>query len=109
MFVRAFTVSVILLLVSQASVKASTNSTDCGQGTARCCEEVRGINEWRNTLVLTCVGKDSSDLGEVNDEQCQSYSNPCASGYIAACCYTISSVVSATIQFNSAVDLSWQQ
>ncbi|KAG1772850.1 hypothetical protein EV702DRAFT_1132680 [Suillus placidus] len=76
MFTRASVVFAILLLVSQASVKATTNSTgNCGQGTARCCE------------------KDSSAAGNVNDEQCQSYSEPCAtSGYIAACCYTITAV-----------------
>ncbi|KAG2753908.1 hypothetical protein P692DRAFT_20771565 [Suillus brevipes Sb2] len=74
MFTRASVISAILLLISQASVKASTNSTDCVGGTALCCEE------------------DSSDLGNVNDEDCQSYSEPCASGYIAACCYTVSSI-----------------
>ncbi|KAG2120007.1 hypothetical protein BD769DRAFT_1025905 [Suillus cothurnatus] len=74
MFVCASVVFPFLLLVSQASVKASSNSTNCGQGTARCCEE------------------DSSQPGSVNDEQCQSYSEPCASGYMPACCYTISSM-----------------
>ncbi|KAG2038277.1 hypothetical protein BDR03DRAFT_1009973 [Suillus americanus] len=74
MFVRASIVFAILLLVSQASVKASTNSTDCGQGTARCCEE------------------DPSEMDSVDDEQCQSYSEPCASGYVPVCCYIISSI-----------------
>ncbi|KAG1850219.1 hypothetical protein DFJ58DRAFT_842492 [Suillus subalutaceus] len=77
MFVRAYIFFIIFLLISQAtaaSVKASTNSTKCGQGTARCCEE------------------DSSAAGDVNDEECQSYSEPCASGYTAACCYTVSSM-----------------
>ncbi|KAG2078808.1 hypothetical protein BDR04DRAFT_1085727 [Suillus decipiens] len=72
MFVRLFIVFAILLLVSQVSAEASTNSIDCGPGTARCCEE------------------DSSQPGNVNDEECQSYSQPCASNYVAACCYTIS-------------------
>ncbi|KAG1776100.1 hypothetical protein EV702DRAFT_1269134 [Suillus placidus] len=75
MFIRASVVFAILLLVSQATVKATTNLTgNCGQGTARCCET------------------DSSDPGNVNDEQCKSYSEPCASGYVAACCYTIYAV-----------------
>ncbi|KAG2124964.1 hypothetical protein BD769DRAFT_856281 [Suillus cothurnatus] len=74
MFIRAFIGFAILLLVSQASVGASTNPTNCGEGTARCCEE------------------DSSQPGSVNDEQCQSYSEPCASGYMPACCYIVSSV-----------------
>ncbi|KAG2368322.1 hypothetical protein BDR07DRAFT_1391084 [Suillus spraguei] len=72
MFVRLSIVFAILLFVSQVSAKASTNSINCGSGTALCCEE------------------DSSQLGNVNDEECQSYSQPCASGYIAACCYTVS-------------------
>ncbi|KAG2038288.1 hypothetical protein BDR03DRAFT_311890 [Suillus americanus] len=74
MFVRAFIFFAILLLVSQACVKASTNSTDCGQGTARCCEE------------------NSSELGSVDDERCQGYSEPCANGYLVVCCYTVSSM-----------------
>jgi hypothetical protein len=97
MFVRASVVFAILLLVSLASVKASTNSTDCGQGTALCCAVVRSISEWRNTFALTCVIKDSSDLDDVDDEQCESYSEPCATGYLAVCCYAISSVVSDMI------------
>lgn len=74
MFVRVFLVSVILLLISQVSVKASTDSTQCGEGTARCCQE------------------ESSELGNVNDEECQSYSDPCPSGYLASCCYTVPNV-----------------
>ncbi|KAG1860067.1 hypothetical protein F4604DRAFT_1145429 [Suillus subluteus] len=74
MFVRASIVFAILLLVLQASVKASTNSTNCGQGTALCCEE------------------DTSEPGSVNDEECRTYSEPCESGYLAACCYTVTSI-----------------
>ncbi|KAG1772849.1 hypothetical protein EV702DRAFT_1132665 [Suillus placidus] len=76
MFVRIFTISVIFLLLSQANVMAavimtSSNSTSCGNGQARCCKE------------------DSSNPGYVNDEECQSYSGNCSSGYISSCCYTI--------------------
>ncbi|KAG1840922.1 hypothetical protein DFJ58DRAFT_916601 [Suillus subalutaceus] len=76
MFARVFLLSVILLLllVSQATVKASTSSTECDGGIARCCEE------------------DSSQWGNVNDEECRSYSEPCESGYLASCCYTISAI-----------------
>ncbi|KIK40990.1 hypothetical protein CY34DRAFT_237300 [Suillus luteus UH-Slu-Lm8-n1] len=74
MFVRAFVIFAILLLISQASVKAATNSTDCSGGTALCC------------------AVDSSDLDDVNDEQCDSFSDPCETGYIAVCCYAIASV-----------------
>ncbi|KAG2119999.1 hypothetical protein BD769DRAFT_1025597 [Suillus cothurnatus] len=74
MFIRTFIGFAILLLVSQASVGASTSPANCGEGTARCCEE------------------DSSQPGSVNDEQCQSYSEPCATGYMPACCYIVSSV-----------------
>ncbi|KAG2752625.1 hypothetical protein P692DRAFT_20830111 [Suillus brevipes Sb2] len=88
MFVRVFLVSVILLLISQVSVMASTDSTQCGQGTARCCQE------------------ETSQLGNVNDEACQSYSDPCPSGYLSSCCYTVPDIVSAMIQFNSEVDLT---
>lgn len=107
MFVRVFLFSAILLLCLQASVNASNDSTDCGSGTIRCCQEVREINTWRNTFVLTCIVKDPSQPGNVNDEECQSYAETCASGYLAACCYTVPNLVSAAIQFNSAVDLSW--
>ncbi|KAG1805924.1 hypothetical protein EV424DRAFT_256671 [Suillus variegatus] len=89
MFVRVFLFSAILLLCLQASVNASNDSTDCGSGTIRCCQE------------------DPSQPGNVNDEECQSYAETCASGYLAACCYTVPNLVSAAIQFNSAVDLSW--
>jgi hypothetical protein len=94
MFIRTFIGFAILLLVSQASVGASTNPTNCGEGTARCCEEVRSVDNQRDIFALTCVVKDSSRPGSVNDEQCQSYSVPCASGYMPACCYIVSSVVS---------------
>ncbi|KAJ8586065.1 hypothetical protein M405DRAFT_378625 [Rhizopogon salebrosus TDB-379] len=74
MFVRISTVSAIFLLLSQASVMASpvsTESTDCsGNGVARCCAE------------------DSEQSGGVDCEKCESYSDNCASGYIASCCYT---------------------
>ncbi|KAG2124967.1 hypothetical protein BD769DRAFT_856583 [Suillus cothurnatus] len=69
MFVRASMIFAILFIISQARVKASTS---CGDGTARCCEE------------------DSSQPGSVNDEECQSYSEPCNSGYLASCCYIVS-------------------
>ncbi|KAG1817659.1 uncharacterized protein BJ212DRAFT_1349959 [Suillus subaureus] len=76
MFARILTISVIFLLISQAYVMAavirsSSNSTSCGDGEARCCKE------------------DSSDPGYVNDEQCESYSENCTSGYVASCCYTV--------------------
>jgi hypothetical protein len=96
MFIRASIGFAILFLVSQASVRASTNSTSCGQGTARCCEEVRSVDNQRDTFALTCVVQDSYEPGSINDEQCQSYSEPCSSGYMPACCY-ITSVVSDTI------------
>ncbi|KAG2753910.1 hypothetical protein P692DRAFT_20721927 [Suillus brevipes Sb2] len=89
MFVRAFVIFAILRLISQASVKAATNSTDCSGGTALCCAVVRSFNEWRNIFALTCIIKDSSDLDDVNDEQCDSFSDPCETGYIAVCCYAI--------------------
>ncbi|KAG2337087.1 hypothetical protein BDR05DRAFT_970616 [Suillus weaverae] len=50
----------------------SSNSTSCGNGQARC-----------------CLQKDSSNPGYVNDEQCQSYSGNCSSGYVSSCCYTV--------------------
>ncbi|KAG1741289.1 hypothetical protein EDB19DRAFT_718900 [Suillus lakei] len=93
MFARNFTISVIFLLLSQVYVMAavimtSSNSTSCGDGEARCCME------------------DSSDPGYVDDEQCESYSGSCSSGYVASCCYTVT--VSVTTRFNSAVNFSWQ-
>lgn len=70
MFIPAFMGFSLFLLVSQASsVKAATN-TMCGQGVALCCE------------------KDPSAIGQVNDEACQSYSDPCADGYVPSCCNT---------------------
>jgi hypothetical protein len=103
MFVRVFLVSVIMLLISQVSVMASTQ---CGQGTARYCQEVSRADERRNIFMLTCVAKETSQLGNVNDEACQSYSDPCPSGYLSSCCYTVPDIVSAMIQFNSKVDLT---
>jgi hypothetical protein len=94
MFVRASMIFAILFIISQARVKASTS---CGDGTARCCEEVRSINKRRDTFALTRVVKDSSQPGSVNDEECQSYSEPCNSGYLASCCYIVSPMVSDMI------------
>ncbi|KAG2108303.1 hypothetical protein BD769DRAFT_1392750 [Suillus cothurnatus] len=74
MFVRVFLFSIILLLVSQACVRASTNSSQCSSGTARCCEE------------------DSSQPGKVNDEECRDYSEPCESGYLTSCCYIVPNI-----------------
>lgn len=76
MFARIFTISVIFLLLFQvyvmaAVIRSSSNSTSCGDGETRCCEE------------------DSSDPGYVDDEQCQSYSGNCTSGYVISCCYTV--------------------
>lgn len=50
MFARIFTISVIFLLLSRAYVMAavirsSSNSTSCGDGDTRCCEEVRKIQD----------------------------------------------------------------
>lgn len=50
-------------------------------------------------LCLPALQKESSELGNVNDEECQSYSDPCPSGYLASCCYTVPNIVSAMIQF----------
>ncbi|KIK38031.1 hypothetical protein CY34DRAFT_809789 [Suillus luteus UH-Slu-Lm8-n1] len=49
--------------------------------------------------LVAALQKESSELGNVNDEECQSYSDPCPSGYLASCCYTVPNVVSAMIQF----------
>jgi hypothetical protein len=64
MFVRVFLFSIILLLVSQACVKASTNSIQCGPGIARCCEKVREINGRRNAFMLTCIVKGLISTGQ---------------------------------------------
>lgn len=58
------------------------------------------------TLVAT-LQQDSSDPGYVDDEQCQSYSGNCTSGYVISCCYTVA--VSVMTRFNSTVNLSLQQ
>lgn len=59
------------------------------------------------TVKLVAVfQKDSSDPGYVNDEQCQSYSGYCTSGYVKSCCYTVT--VSIATWFKSLVNLSLQ-
>ncbi|KAG2120002.1 hypothetical protein BD769DRAFT_1481626 [Suillus cothurnatus] len=76
MFVRIFTLFLTFLFLCQAHVMAtaimtSSNSTSCGDGQTRCCKE------------------ELSDLGSVDDEQCQSFSGKCSSGYVTSCCHTV--------------------
>ncbi|KAG2363904.1 hypothetical protein BDR07DRAFT_1395949 [Suillus spraguei] len=71
MFIPAFMGFSLLLLVSQASsVKAGTQPS-CGQGVAYCCEQ---------------MSSSTTLPDQVNDEGCQRYSDPCASGYVPSCC-----------------------
>ncbi|KAG1805917.1 hypothetical protein EV424DRAFT_256075 [Suillus variegatus] len=84
MIARIFTISVaVSLLLSKARVMAavitvanttSTNSIDCGDGQPFCCIE------------------DRSQLGNVNDDACQSYSENCLSGYLPSCCYIVTNM-----------------
>ncbi|KAJ8587730.1 hypothetical protein M405DRAFT_289703 [Rhizopogon salebrosus TDB-379] len=75
MFFRISMLSVISLLLLQASIVTSSNISDLSvcidDAEARCCEE------------------DSSALGGVNDEKCRDYSENCGGDYVASCCYTI--------------------
>ncbi|KAG2129185.1 uncharacterized protein EDB93DRAFT_141869 [Suillus bovinus] len=78
MFVRIFTISVISLLLSQVYAMAAVDTTSSSSPIS--CDDDGELH---------CCMKDSSKLGDVDDEQCQNYSENCSSGYVPSCCYIV--------------------